>query len=104
MRYASSALRHKNCPAPTPQGSTLSSLSRRPLLLRGSKTDLQRRPVLDTQYHEYHGECTHSPFTRSIFLKTALKLAERGIPTFPLKGKQPLTPHGFKDASTDLSK
>jgi hypothetical protein len=52
----------------------------------------------------YHAERTEKPFTRSFFLKIALNDAERGIPTFPLKGKQPLTPHGFKDASTDSSR
>jgi hypothetical protein len=49
----------------------------------------------------YHAERTEKPFTRSIFLKTALNFAQRGIPTFPLKGKEPLTRHGFKDATTD---
>jgi hypothetical protein len=50
---------------------------------------------------QYHAESAAKPPTRSFFLKTALKLAERDIPTFPLKGKEPLTPHGFKDATTD---
>jgi hypothetical protein len=50
---------------------------------------------------QYHAESVAKPPARSIFLKTALNFAERGIPTFPLKGKEPLTPHGFKDASTD---
>jgi Bifunctional DNA primase/polymerase, N-terminal/Primase C terminal 1 (PriCT-1) len=50
---------------------------------------------------EYHANHVAKPLSRSIFLKTALDFAERGIPTFPLKGKAPLTPHGFKDASTD---
>ena len=49
----------------------------------------------------YHAGLTRKPFTRSNFLKTALNFAERGIPTFPLEGKAPLTPHGFKDATTD---
>ena len=49
----------------------------------------------------YHAESAAKPPRRSIFLKTALDFAERGIPTFPLKGKEPLTPHGFKDATTD---
>jgi hypothetical protein len=53
---------------------------------------------LETQYH---AECTAKPFTRSIFLKTALNFAQRDIPSFPLKDKEPLTPHGFKDATTD---
>src|SRR5215203_1814000 len=52
----------------------------------------------------YHAECKRKPFTRSFFLKTAQKLAERGFPVLPIKGKTPLTPNGFKDASTDLSK
>ena len=30
-----------------------------------------------------------------------LALAGRGWPVFPVKGKRPLTPHGFKDGSTD---
>jgi hypothetical protein len=33
--------------------------------------------------------------------QTALDYAARGIPVFPLKGKVPLTKHGFKDASAD---
>jgi hypothetical protein len=53
---------------------------------------------------EYHGNDVAKPPTRSIFLKTTLNYAERGIPTFPLKGKRPLTPNGFKDASTDPSR
>jgi hypothetical protein len=53
---------------------------------------------------QYHAQSVAKPPTRSIFLKNALKRAERGIPTFPVRGKQPLTPHGFKDASTDPSK
>src|SRR5215210_3685795 len=52
----------------------------------------------------YHAELTRKPFTRSFFLKRALKLAERDFPVFPIKGKAPLTLHGFKDASTDHSK
>src|SRR5215204_101942 len=52
----------------------------------------------------YHAESAAKPPTRSFFLKNALKLAERGILVLPLKGKEPLTRHGFKDASTDLSK
>jgi hypothetical protein len=37
------------------------------------------------------------------FLQAALNLADRGIPVFPYKpsNKSPLTPAGFKDASTD---
>src|SRR5215211_8050816 len=49
----------------------------------------------------YHAESAAKPLNRSFFLKIALKLAQRGIPVFPLKGKEPLTPHGFKDASSD---
>jgi Bifunctional DNA primase/polymerase, N-terminal/Primase C terminal 1 (PriCT-1) len=52
----------------------------------------------------YHAELTRKPFTRSIFLKTALNYAQRGIPVFPLKGKRPLTAHGWQDASTDASR
>jgi hypothetical protein len=37
-------------------------------------------------------------------LKAALGYAAKGIPIFPLKGKEPLTPHGFKDASCDHSR
>src|SRR5687767_6203632 len=50
---------------------------------------------------QYHDQSAAKPLTRSIFLRNALKFAKRGIPTFPLKDKQPLTPHGFKDATTD---
>jgi hypothetical protein len=53
---------------------------------------------------QYHAELTRKPLTRSIFLKTALKVADRDFPVFPIKGKAPLTPHGFKDASTDPSR
>jgi hypothetical protein len=49
----------------------------------------------------YHAESVEKPLKRSIFLKTALNFAQRDIPSFPLKGKEPLTPHGFKDATTD---
>lgn len=52
-------------------------------------------------YEQYHAKSAAKPPRRSIFLKTALDFAERSIPVFPLKGKAPLTPHGFKDASTD---
>ena len=36
-------------------------------------------------------------------MSAALKYAERGIPVFPLRpgGKKPLTPRGFKDATTN---
>lgn len=39
-------------------------------------------------------------------LKAALWYAKNGIPVFPCKpgGKEPLTPHGFKDATTDLAR
>jgi hypothetical protein len=49
----------------------------------------------------YHAQSVAKPPTRSIFLKNGLIFAQRGIPTFPLKGKEPLTRHGFKDATTD---
>jgi hypothetical protein len=49
----------------------------------------------------YHAESVGKPPARSILLKTALKCAERNISVFPLKGKTPLTPTGFKDASAD---
>src|SRR5215216_8061513 len=53
---------------------------------------------------QYHAESAAKPLNRSFFLKIALRLAQRGIPVFPLKGKAPLTPNGFKDASTDPSR
>ena len=34
-------------------------------------------------------------------LDAALRYSEAGYPVFPLRGKQPLTEHGFKDASRD---
>src|SRR5215211_7149119 len=52
----------------------------------------------------YHAERTAKHFTRSFLLKLARKVAERGFPVFPIKGKAPLTPHSFKDASTDPSR
>lgn len=44
--------------------------------------------------------------TRAEVLRAALAYAGEGIPVFPCKpgGKQPLTPRGFKDATTDQSK
>jgi hypothetical protein len=53
---------------------------------------------------QYHVELTRKPFTRSFLLKLALKHAKRDFPVFPTKGKAPLTPHGFKDASADPAK
>jgi hypothetical protein len=52
----------------------------------------------------YHSETVAKPPTRANFLKFALDYADRGIPILPLKGKEPLTPRGFKDASTDRSR
>ena len=39
----------------------------------------------------------------SAMLKAALEYAQKGIPVCPVepKGKEPLTKHGFKDATTD---
>lgn len=36
--------------------------------------------------------------------ETARDFAEHGFPVFPTAGKRPLTPHGFKDATTDERK
>jgi hypothetical protein len=47
------------------------------------------------QYHNSH---------QSKLLKDALAYGERKISVFPLQGKTPLTPNGFKDASTDRSR
>jgi hypothetical protein len=41
---------------------------------------------------------------RSTLTKSVLSCASRGIPVFPLKGKKPLTPHGFEDASHEASR
>src|SRR5690625_2521491 len=38
---------------------------------------------------------------RATMLKFALAYAGAGLPIFPLKGKQPATRHGFKDATTN---
>lgn len=48
-----------------------------------------------------HPGTTHFTPTRSQRLRARLAYAEKGKPTFPCEGKRPLTPHGFKDASTD---
>jgi hypothetical protein len=53
---------------------------------------------------QYHAQSVAKPLARSILLKTALNFADRGIATFPLKRKAPLTRRGFKDASTDPSR
>jgi len=39
-------------------------------------------------------------------LAAALEYAKHNVPVFPCKprGKEPLTPHGFKDATTDPSR
>jgi len=37
----------------------------------------------------------------SAAFETARNFAEHGYPVFPVNGKLPLTPHGFKDATTD---
>ena len=37
----------------------------------------------------------------SAAFETAREFAEHGYPVFPTNGKRPLTPHGFKDATTD---
>jgi hypothetical protein len=42
--------------------------------------------------------------TRASVLEIALQYASRGVAVFPLKGKEPLTPHGFKDATTNRSR
>src|SRR5687768_12151380 len=52
---------------------------------------------------EYH-ETVSNAFTRTSISKTGRRYAMKGIPVFPLKGKAPLTPHGFKDASSELSR
>jgi bifunctional DNA primase/polymerase-like protein/primase-like protein len=52
---------------------------------------------VDAGYHATE----HKALTRSPTLKAALRYARRRIPVFPLRGKEPLTPHGFKDATTD---
>ena len=38
---------------------------------------------------------------RDAMLEAALAYAREGFLVFPMKGKQPLTPHGFKDATMD---
>jgi len=45
---------------------------------------------------EYHN--------RSSISKMAHRCAAKGVPVFPLKGKDPLTRNGFKDASTEASR
>jgi hypothetical protein len=55
---------------------------------------------VNKSYHPHE----HLALTRASTVKTALEYARKGIPVFPLKGKEPLTPHGFKDASHDTSR
>ena len=41
---------------------------------------------------------------RSSIAKMAHRYAAKGVPVFPLRGKEPLTRNGFKDASTEASR
>lgn len=54
----------------------------------------------------YQNPTAHKNITRAQVLRAALAYAGKGIPVFPCKpgDKEPLTPHGFKDATTDPSK
>ncbi len=54
---------------------------------------------MQESYHKYNT-------LRADVVRAALTYAGEGIPVFPCKpgGKEPLTQHGFKDASTDASK
>src|SRR5579871_4239371 len=49
----------------------------------------------------YSSSVAHRDGSR--MLKAALKYAQQSIPVFPIRsrGKEPITPHGFKDATTD---
>ena len=55
-----------------------------------------------TDYHKPKPET----YTRASRLRRALEYAEDGIPVFPCKrgGKEPLTPNGHLDATTDKSR
>ena len=55
---------------------------------------------------EYHRGANPESLTRSRGLAAQLGYAERRKPTFPCKqgGKEPLTPRGFKEATTDRSR
>lgn len=56
-------------------------------------------------YHESN-ILTHAKVLRADVLRAALAYAKEGIPVFPCKpgGKEPLTKHGFHDATTDPRK
>src|SRR5829696_3167313 len=51
-----------------------------------------------------HANDTSRGNERTTALRRALAAAEAGRAVFPLRGKVPLTSHGFKDASRDRSR
>lgn len=59
----------------------------------------KKQPVINMSYSKNPPETQ----SRSDLHKAALKLAAKGIPVFPClpMGKEPATPQGFKDASSD---
>lgn len=57
-----------------------------------------------TEYHNTNGSVGPNPPTRSSIAKLARGYAAKGTPVFPLRGKEPLTRNGFKDASADPSR